>query len=410
MIIFGIILLVFGCAVLIFRKTLRLDLFHPIVVLTLQQSFTLGFSMLSFERAMTPFEPITILSLISLYISFSIGGYIGTLWAINSIKRKQFKDQETNYNYNWTRHFKISVFLMLINLLVFVKVYITIGGVTLLVKNAGKHLSQGIDIGYLNLFMVSAYIAVQLLFIGGTKLNPHIKIRRVSMLLALLLFGISVLFYPARMNIVLMILPMILYYNICKKQIKSLYVFSGIALFLGLFMALALMREQTASILLFELIYKYIANNYWNLDFALYNFDTCNSCFHTWGFSLVEGFLNIYPDIYWPFKTALMADTFNNESIQKVKFLNTVSSHWILYRDFSFLGWTLLPFLFGNLCSYLYMLTVRYKSPHLILIMGILTYSVTMSFFLAPWQRPDYALWIIIVLSTIKLCYKPSSN
>src|SRR5690606_22367137 len=105
--------------------------------------------------------------------------------------------------------------------------------------------------------------------------------------------------------------------------------------------------------------YLYIANNFWNLDYALNPPETREIQPTTYGYAIGQGFLSAF---YLPGGTLAaqmihetkIDDQFNRRS-SKLKGWNTIPYHWPLYKDFGMFGVFAGSFLIGFGMSTLYL-------------------------------------------------------
>jgi oligosaccharide repeat unit polymerase len=93
--------------------------------------------------------------------------------------------------------------------------------------------------------------------------------------------------------------------------------------------------------------YAYIANNFWNFDYAVQKYIDGNSFYpRSFGFELLRP-LFFFSHLEGPVSSLHGFDSLYNESVVKVRGLNTVLFIWHFYKDFGLWGTFLLIFLLG---------------------------------------------------------------
>ena len=93
--------------------------------------------------------------------------------------------------------------------------------------------------------------------------------------------------------------------------------------------------------------YAYIANNFWNFDYAVQKYIDGNSFYpRSFGFELLRP-LFFFSHLEGPVSSLHGFDSLYNESVVKVRGLNTVLFIWHFYKDFGLWGMFLLIFFLG---------------------------------------------------------------
>ena len=144
-------------------------------------------------------------------------------------------------------------------------------------------------------------------------------------------------------------------------------------IFIGAFIAIALARDQYNSSSIqnlaidkvIELPYIYVANNFWNLDYALNPQTSVAGHPPTYG---LDHFFAQVPFISGSLRKAFGWDDMLNNSITKLPGYNSVSYLWDIYKDFGGIGVAFVPFFWGILITWLYMrLRINLKMRYLLL-------------------------------------------
>lgn len=128
-----------------------------------------------------------------------------------------------------------------------------------------------------------------------------------------------------------------------------------------------------------ESIYSYIANAYWNLDYALHLWSLGALRIPTWGLSTNEGVLwvlGFVPDL----QQAYGLTNSLNADVTLKSGLNATSYHWGLFKDAMLLGPVFGSFAMGWLLTFLHGTRCRNGDTAGILVYGLLAYFVLGSF------------------------------
>jgi len=138
--------------------------------------------------------------------------------------------------------------------------------------------------------------------------------------------------------------------------------------------------------------YIYIANNFWNLDFAVSR--QLGDHFHpqTWGGLFFQPPLMVL-GIASKIEPAYGWDTWRNDLSVKRAALNTISFQWTVIKEWGWPGVVLFPFGLGAFATRLYMRVERARSQWAMLIYVPVAFSILFSFFLFMYQTPMY--WMI---------------
>ena len=109
------------------------------------------------------------------------------------------------------------------------------------------------------------------------SINPYKWIRILSFIMAVGVITLSVCVYPGRNSLFLCLGSSFILFNYLKKKIPVKAVVTVLLLAVSSFVVVGMMRSQYADDSLegmgleymMKLPYDYVANNYWNLDYAI---------------------------------------------------------------------------------------------------------------------------------------------
>ena len=154
--------------------------------------------------------------------------------------------------------------------------------------------------------------------------------------------------------------------------------------------------------------YKYVANNYWNLDYALNSPPDREIHPFTYGLDFFSGMFE-YFRAPGSLKASLGWDGPFNESVQKIPGYNTTGYLWEVYKDFGLPGCFILPFLVGMAMSKLFVQVRRKKTPGLVMFYVFFIYFVGFWFFLAGYKQGVFWAWAVLVWMISKICLQPNA-
>lgn len=144
---------------------------------------------------------------------------------------------------------------------------------------------------------------------------------------------------------------------------------------------------------LVALPYAYIAGNYWNLDFGIKRALDVNLP-KTFGLKTFH-FLIQLTNQGEKIDEALGIEHFLKLEVQKVSGFNTITHHWMLFRDFGFAGIVLFSFAMGVIMAAVYGLFRANTSIWTVNLYAQLSFMIGLSFFTSVWaQLPS---WIVLV-------------
>ena len=249
---------------------------------------------------------------------------------------------------------------------------------------------------------LSLILAVELLFFSTLGRRRIVVVKVVSIVSLLLYFTVV-----TRLDLFRCIIFAVVVYHYGKKSLslaQLLYAFGFTFLFFLIFFLLRV-RFDTFSIfseayrlhmpkgmLWAGTMYTYIANDFWNLDFAFRKYvDGTFSYPFEFGLGLFRPlFCLSFTEA--PLLHSYGFDSIMNESIIKVKGFNTVVYMWHFYKDFGAFGVYFLPLALGMLCTTFYVNTLHRPS-----LFRISMWAIFVGFILLSYHGPLWELWFVYV-------------
>jgi oligosaccharide repeat unit polymerase len=367
----------------------------------------LAISHLYLASDMTPLNETTWLILVGSWMSFILG-----VAMVQSSFQKPYntnlykKISESFQNYNWRRHLILTSILFSLSTLAFAYIFITIGGTILFNSNAGKLVHGQLQ---LPMFLVNFYFAclipITLAIMGSFKSwNQDKKLRNIFLVLSIAFFFISFLFWPTRFLLIISLLALLCFRELNGYRISLIMAFILPFIGIGLFLLILELQGYHA---ISQLImpYKYIANNFWNLDYALEKYNSGHGHPHTWGLTTFSGIaiaIPVFGNIWDYILQAFQFDTMFNESNQKVQHLNTISYQWSLFKDFGYVGVYTFSFLWGGFMQWLWLKIHTKPRPVNIICYAVLSFYLFHSTFMAVWTQ---AINVVLLIGSMLVVY-----
>jgi oligosaccharide repeat unit polymerase len=214
----------------------------------------------------------------------------------------------------------------------------------------------------------------------------------------------------------------VIHYGI--RRLSLGHVFAFIAVFMGLFIPFSYSRltDEQKKVLarldplmvsgyMLKIPYVYMANNYWNLDYALNpeNYQAGHPT--TYGYTTFSGVLDL---VYIPGAGILgteiresggFEDMFHKQSV-KSRGLNTFTYQWGLYKDFGLAGVLLIPFVVGILIGVFHRRMREQPDVFNIAVYSYLAFFVAFNWFTAMWELLNFVYGFIFVVTGCFLCRK----
>ena len=395
---------------LFFTWLLKKDFFRPVNIYVFTQTLTLGIAYLKLDKAMTDFKGLTWMVWAGALFSFVAGGLVYSFVARKTPGTEPKGITENFKNYNWNKHFIISLILILVFLLSVFYVIYKVGNLIVFTDDPGKWTSASTDLGYAGLGLASSPLVV--LFLSILAFKAPKKIHRIlSFILMLLIPLLSLLAYPSRTVFFMSAAFIIIAWNFFKQRIKIRTIVLAIFLGIVFFISVGSVRNQygggtienMALEKVIELPYKYIANNFWNLDYSLNPASDKEIHPHTYGIAFISYIVEVFR-IPGSLRQSLGFDSILNESVQKVPGYNTINYLWEVYKDFGVFGVVLFPFVVSFIFSYLYEKMKSKNTVTLSMLIVMFTFYIGWSFFAAGFVSPTFWLWIYLIFILTKLC------
>jgi len=384
---------------IIHASIFRRNILTPLYLYILTVSLTLGISYLKLDKAMTDFHLLTWFVLLTAAVAF----LFGTQTARLAFRLPYVTNDST---YNWTYHHLFSWLLFFTFLFCSYPVYQYSGGFPLFSSKL-QSITNGsqIDFGY-RVYGYASGSLVFLMFITSSFRRACMitPIRWVSRIMAISTFSFTLLLNPTRSNLMCSAALFVISFHYLSRRIPAwllpLLLIASIGGFVGIGFAKSQYAETAESLGLKKVLhlpYIYIANNYWNLDYAL-NPPTDKEIHpFTWGLDGLNGITEAI--IIGPALTnAYHWDSPFNEKASKQKGLNTTGYLWEAYKDFRALGVIGIPFFIGFFSNWMY-LRIRYHfTVRLHMIYCLFLYYISMWWFVDAYKIAMNWIWIFIII------------
>ena len=400
-----LLFIVAGLLFYVWKK--KLDFFSPATVYIFFQCLTLAFAYLRLDHAMTPFHAKTWFVWGGALFSFASGCLLFQ-WNHSPCKTQPTE----NFAYNWKLHFILSCFILALYFVGIFGIIQVAGNLILFTGNAGYFASRKVDYGFYAQFFSSAPLVVMLFGVASFKsLNPVRWLRRISLPITLFISVLSVCAYPSRTTLFMCLGFAVILFNFLCKRISVLLItallIAGIVGFIFVASARSQYGESSVKSMTMEaamtMPYKYVANNYWNLDYAINSPTDREIHPFTYGIDFFSGMFE-YFRAPGALKTSFGWDGIYNESVQKIPGLNTTGYLWEIYKDFGLPGCFLVPFLVGLGMSILFDRVKRRKTPRLVMFYVFFIYFVGFWFFLAGYKQGIFWAWGVIIWMISTIC------
>jgi oligosaccharide repeat unit polymerase len=380
------------------------DFFRPSTLYFLVQMVMLGISYLKFLPMMSDFRYSTWLVWGGGMFCFLMGCYI-TDFAWRSLGGPPLQDKiKIHGEYNWVCHFFLSFSAFAYFFVGVIGVISVTGNLVLLTDNPSQWLT-GKDNDVLKYadFFTSGAMVVGLFAVASFKsMNPVRWVRYASRFMVVFTMALSFATYPSRGINMLCFGMFIILFNYLRGRFswRSLAVMSVLV---GVFfVAVAALKGQygnsdvTDSKIAKEvalLPYKYVANNYWNLDYAFNRMNDMPEHEWTYGIDAFFGITHLM-HIGDGIQQSFGWDTPFNESIVKYPGLNTIPYLWDAYKDFGLPGIFLLPFFFGVLFTFCYHKMAVAKNPFTLLLTATFMMWIILWNFTTGYKQSMYWVWM----------------
>lgn len=359
----AIVLMLSGLAPIAILRFKNQNILQPWALFAFAQFFGMGFSLLKLQKTMS--DPTALTWMV--FLSFNFAFLIGCLVAHLSVRsRSKAPDaQETTEGANDRPLIALCVLVLLFSGGL-ANGYHAAGGWPILLEEVQKGRNAFFGINLFGNFLLQmsypvASLSAFLMFRG----------RSWQRWLARVIWGaVPVIFIlcAARNMILFSLFSLAFAWEVERSPLRLRWAILGTLSFVVMFAwtlasrmgigfgkAIEMVMKQGGLLkLALDPVYAYVANNLWNLDFALNRMDGPMGHPFSWGYGSLQG-LTFYLKQNTKIEETMGFDGLLNEASQKVFGLNTVSYQWTLYRDFGMtLSLALLVFL-GFVASRMYL-------------------------------------------------------
>lgn len=386
---------------------LKKDFFSPATVYCFSQCITLGIAYIQLDKTMTDFKPLTWMIWIGAMVAFLTGSFLARLvakqkgWPV----RVSAPSTEFTSNYRWNIH----VFLTLIPFAVFLLgvygIAQKVGTLLLLSGNPAKYMTKDVDLGFIPVYLSAAPLSVLLFGVASfKKFNPDLKLRIFCRCMVVVTIVLNLMAYPSRGSLFFSLAFIIILYNYLHKRVSAAWIIVCLALAIVAFVGISSVRDQyagnsvekMAASAVMELPYKYVANNYWNLDYAVNPPVDREYHPHTYGIDFFFGMFE-FTRISASFRNSFHWDGLFNEHIEKIHGFNTASYLWEVYKDLYMPGVFILPFLVGLALSTLHLKLCGAFTPRQVAFYTFFIYIIGWWFFTPGYKQGIYWLWAYVI-------------
>lgn len=388
------------------------DFFSPASIYCFSQSLTLGIAYLKYNPAMTDFHAKTWFIWIGAMLSFLCGSWCVRLFLKSRNLPLRFCGNEFKQDsYNWKLHLALSFGLFLLYIAGVYGIIRVAGNLLLLTGSPSQWMTKSIDYGYWAILFNSSPLVVMFFGIASFRsINPERKIRWIARTMIPVVLVLNVFAYPNRGTIFFSLGGLLILFNYLKKKISPVLILVCLLVAAGAFIGISQLRSQygdsVQNIALeaaLDLPYKYVANNYWNLDYAA-NPPTDKEIHpHTYGIDFFAGIFD-YFRLSGSIRNSMGWDDLFNERVQKVQGLNTTGYLWEVYKDLYFPGVFLFPFFCGVALSLLHSSLYRKIEPKNLLFYVMFAYFVAWWFFNHSYKQGLYWIWAVVIFACTTLC------
>ena len=380
------------------------DFFRPSTLYFLVQMIMLGVSYMKFLPMMSDFNYSTWLVWGGGMFCFLVGCYM-TDFAWRSYGGPPLqKTLSVHGEYDWVCHFLLS-FLALAYFLVGVFGVISVTGNLVLFTDNPSIWLTGKDnevLKYADFFTTGAMVVGLFAVASFKSMNPVRWVRYASRFMVVFTIALSFMTYPSRGINMLCIGMFIILFNYLRGRFSWPSLAIVTVLVCVFFVAVASLKGQYGNSDITDgknakeaalLLYRYVANNYWNLDYAFNRMSDIPE--HEWTYGIdaffgVTHLMHIGDGIQQSFGW----DSPFNESVIKCIGFNTIPYLWDAYKDFGLPGIFLLPFFFGVLFTFCYHKMAIAKTPFMLLLTAMSMMWIILWNFTTGYKQSMYWVWM----------------
>ena len=393
---------------------LKKDFFSPATVYCFSQCITLGIAYFKLDYAMTDLKPLTWMIWIGAMVAFVGGAFLARLVAKQDGLPVEVANIESCSQYNWRLHIVLSFIPFLMFLIGIYGIIQVAGNLLLLTGNPAKYMTKDTNYGYYPVLFCSSPLSVLLFGVASfKKFNPEKKLRYLARFMVVAAIFITLLAYPNRGTLFFSAGILVILFNYLHKRISAIWIMLFLGLATAAFIGISSLRDQygggsvegVAADAVVKLPYIYVANNYWNLDYAANPPPDKEYHPHTYGIDFFFGMFE-YARIPSSFRNSFHWDGLFNERIEKVSGFNTASYLWEVYKDLYFPGVIILPFLCSLALSVLHLKLCRKScTPRQLLFYTMFIYFIGWWFFTPGYKQGIYWVWsaIVFFISTVSM-------
>ena len=412
----------FGVAALCLLQSavFRRDFFGPVSVYLFAQCTTLGIAWLRLSPLMSDWPATTWAIFVGSAVAFAAGCACARFsWSARHPSEPIPIDapskallERTNAGYDWTLHLVLTIAAFLFFCVGVYAEYRAIGTLIALSPDISYLMSiQGSPrIWILGYPRSSGPMVCMLCAIGCFRtLNPNRGLRNAFRVLFLISLILGTLAMPNRLSIFAVLFTTVYLFNFVVRRIRPAFIVAGVAVVFGLFVAMANLKGQTIAMRVlndkatWQVPYDYVANNWWNLDYAVNRRNDEAVQPRLFGLDVLHGPLELFPGYDRIYKTYGWDGVFNEHST-KVPNLNTLPYQWGLYKDFGIAGCVAGPFLFGLFFGTLFALVRTRGSVLQLMLYAHLLFYVTFWFYDEFWSSALNTLWVAVTFLVTYVC------
>jgi oligosaccharide repeat unit polymerase len=383
----------------------------PLSIIWISQTIPLGIALLNFSGDFPRLTGMTWLLLTGSFLSILLGWIVGQ--ALN-----RFSAPAAHWQLDSKK------LTLCISLLVGMYALSILQGV----KNAGNFPLLSVDpanarwifmTGRLQNFCFSAAVPLFILLLHKARTSKNIE--RLIFSVVLLALVISYVLIGSRFLTLVWLTTAIVYWDLYVKKLPLFRIALVVLLFTFAFVAVGYFRYgkdlavsyrstnvmKVGWLLALDSLYSYIANAYWNTDFALIRWNQGILNLPTWGISSNEGILWIIGFVPGIQKAYNYSNAMNTD-ITFREGLNATTYHWALFKDFGIAGPLLGSFGMGAVITFFYSRFCRSGAFGPISIYGVLAYFLIGSFNLLPSVIPTPLCGLLLLIATTWICRVPN--
>lgn len=386
----------------------------PLVLIWVSQTIPLGIALMNFTGEMNSLRLST-----WVVLSTSFAAILGG-WATAMVMSRS----GTSPHVRELSESRLTIGVALLSAVYFLSIYqgvLQTGGFPLLMADPGDARWKFM-VGRLQNVLFAAGIP---LFIVGIHLFRITGswVKRTVIVCILVALAATYLLIGSRFVMLVWLSMTLVYWDQVVKRIPIMKLVLVLAIFLVLFSLIGYIRYgkmlaaatgsskvvKIGSLLAVQSVYTYIANAYWNLDYALFRWDLGQLVWPTWGFSTNEGVLwvlKVGPEMQKAYNWANAM----NKDVALQAGLNSTTYHWGLIKDFGLAGPLFGSFLMGWFFTMLHRTRCKRGSPAWIMIYGLFSYFLLGSFNLLPSVIPTPIFGMLWLAGTLYLCSVPSRD